>query len=316
MHAAATTPRLPTVVLPVCNALPALDACLAALSRTLPAGAAVCIVDDASDDAQVAPLARGWCARAGRGARYLRLDARRGMLRAVQAALDGDAASDGDARDAARDDGRIAGDIVLLAADAVPTGDWLRKLAAAAAREPRAGSLVPWSNRDEIAAFPSLRAPNALPVAEDRDAIAQAAAALAGEDLAGDDLAGYELAPALPPATGACLFLRRDAVAAVGGLDHATFRGEAGFDDLCRRADALGWRHVLCAGAYVGRQDAPLPRDPEARDDRARLFARWPDQQARLARAFLDDPLRGLRDRLQARLDADAARGPQRDLFQ
>jgi hypothetical protein len=104
-------------------------------------------------------------------------------------------------------------------------------------------------------------------------------------------------------------------VAATGGLDHATFRGEAGLDDLCRRADALGWRHALCGHAYVGRQDAPLPRDPEAREDRARLFARWPDQQERLARAFLDDPLRALRERLQSRLDALAARGPQRDLF-
>jgi GT2 family glycosyltransferase len=222
------------------------------------------------------------------------------MLRALKAALDGtrDASASGG-------DAGIDGDIVVLAADAVPAGDWLRELAAAAARDPRAGSLVPWSNRDELAAFPSLRAPNALPLPDDGDAIAHAAAALAGEDAT----------PALPPAAGACLFLSREAVAATGGLDHATFRGEAGLDDLCRRADALGWRHALCGHAYVGRQDASLPRDPDARDDRARLFARWPDQQERLARAFLDDPLRALRERLQARLDALAARGPQRDLF-
>jgi hypothetical protein len=65
----------------------------------------------------------------------------------------------------------------------------------------------------------------------------------------------------------------------------------------------------------VARQDAALPRDPDARDDRPRLFARWPDQQERLARAFLDDPLRALRARLAAGLGALAARGPQRDLF-
>jgi hypothetical protein len=58
-----------------------------------------------------------------------------------------------------------------------------------------------------------------------------------------------------------------------------------------------------------------LPSDPDARDDRGRLFGRWPDQQERLARAFMDDPLRALRERLAAALGALAARGPQRDLF-
>lgn len=293
--------QLPTVVLPVCNALPALDACLAALARTLPAGAAVRIVDDASDDPQVEPMARGWCARSGFDARYARLPARRGTLRALQAMIDPRAAQ---AAGVPADD-VAGGDVVVLAADAVPAGDWLRELAAAAQRDPHAGSLVPWSSRDELAAFPQLREPNALPVGADRDAIAEAATSLDGDDPL----------PALPAAIGACVYLRRAAMAAAGGLDVDSFRGEAGLDDLCRRADALGWRHALCGRAYVARQDEALPRDDEARGDRARLLARWPDQQERLARAFLDDPLRELRARLQARLDAQAARGPQRDLF-
>jgi GT2 family glycosyltransferase len=282
----------------VCNAVPALDACLAALSRTLPAGAAVRLVDDASDDPQVEALARAWCATGAIDARYARLPERRGMLRAAHAALDPAGA-------AALGLAPVVGDVVLLAADAVPAGDWLQELAAGAIREPRVGSLVPWSNRDELAAFPELRAPNPLAVAADRDAIAQAAAALEGHDLA----------PSLPTAVGACVYLRREAFAQVGGFDVDSFRGDAGIDDLCRRADALGWRHALCGRAYVARQDAGLPRDPDARDDRGRLFGRWPDQQERLARAFMDDPLRALRERLAAALGSLAARGPQRDLF-
>ena len=279
---------LPTVVLPVFNALSAFDACLAALARTLPAGSAVRIVDDASTDPQVEPLARGWCARSGLDATYRRQPERQGEVRALQMVLD--------------DDASASGDVVVLSVDAIPSSGWLEALAACAARAPAVASLVPWSNRDELTAFPQLREANPLPA--DPDAIVAAAAGL------------HDVGPIdLPPASGACLWLRRAALAVVGGVDAGSFRGPSGFDDLCRRAVALGWRHALCPTAFVARQDAALARDPEAADDRGRLHARWPDQQERIARCFLDDPLRELRARLQARIVELAAAGPQRDLF-
>ena len=279
---------LPTVVLPVFNGLPALDACLAALDRTLPSGCVVCIVDDASTDPQVEPLARGWCGRTGLDGTYRRQPERQGEVRALQAVLE--------------DDSLGRGDVVVLSADAIPGLSWLQALAACAARAPDVASLVAWSNRDELTAFPSLREPNPLPV--DADVIAVAAAGF--RDLDPIDL---------PPASGACLWLRRVALAGVGGLDAGSFRGPSGFDDVCRRAAALGWRHALCATAYVARRDAELAPDPDAASDRGRLHARWPDQQAQIARCFLDDPLRELRVQLQARIVELAAAGPQRDLF-
>lgn len=278
---------LPIVVLPVFNALPALDACLAALDRTLPAGSVVRIVDDGSTDPQVEPLARGWCGRSSLDAAYRRQPVRAGEVHALQAVLEVDST---DVRD-----------VVVLSADAIPGSGWLEALAACAARARDVASLVPWSNRDELTAFPSLREPNPL---ADPDTIAVAAAGL--RDVGPVDI---------PPASGACLWLRRAALAAVGGMDAGSFRGPAGFDDLCRRAAALGWRHALCPTAYVGRQDAELLRDPASAGDRGRLHARWPDQQERIARCFLDDPLRGLRESLQARVADLAAAGPQRDLF-
>jgi GT2 family glycosyltransferase len=282
---------LPLVIVPVFNAVPALDACLAALDRTLPAGSAVRIVDDASTDPQVEPLARGWCGRSALDATYRRQPARGGELRAVESVL----ADPGTRADA---------DIVVLGADAVPTASWLEAIAACAARAVDVASLLPWSNRDELAAFPNLREPNPLPLAADADAIALAAAALRDVPVAD-----------LPPATGTCLYLRRSALRAVGGLDGGSFRGPAGFDDFCRRASALGWRHGLCASAHVGRQEAALAPDLAASEDRGRLHARWPDQQERIVRGFLDDPLRELRSQLQARLEQVSAAGPQRDLF-
>ena len=279
---------LPTVVLPVFNGLSALDACLAALDRTLPAGCAVRIVDDASTDPQVEPLARGWCGRTGLDGTYRRQAQRRGEVRALQAVLE--------------DDSSGFGDVVVLSADSIPGSGWLEALAACAAGTPELASLVPWSNRDELTAFPSLREPNPLPV--DPDVIGVAAAGLHG------------LAPIdLPPSSGACLWRRRAALAGVGGVDAGSFRGPSGFDDVCRRTAALGWRHALCPTAYVARQVAEPAPDPDAAGDRGRLHARWPDQQEQIARCFLDDPLRELRARLQARIVELAAAGPQRDLF-
>jgi len=50
-------------------------------------------------------------------------------------------------------------------------------------------------------------------------------------------------------------------------------------------------------------------------DDLSVLVARWPDYQEQVARFILSDPLRALRERLQARMDELAKSGPQRDLF-
>jgi glycosyltransferase involved in cell wall biosynthesis len=63
---------LPTVVVPVYNARDELDACLASLDRTLPAGSAVLLADDASTDPRIEPMARGWCERSPLAARYVR----------------------------------------------------------------------------------------------------------------------------------------------------------------------------------------------------------------------------------------------------
>jgi hypothetical protein len=119
--------------------------------------------------------------------------------------------------------------------------------------------------------------------------------------------------PALPAAAGPALYLRRAAVRALGGLDTASFAGWGALDDLFRRAEALGWRNLLCPSVYVGRgfeADAGT-----ALGEIERLQIRWPDFQERVARFILEDPLRPLRERLRARIAELARGGPQLDLF-
>ena len=152
--------RLPTVVVPVYNALDDLDACLASLDRTLPAGSAVLLADDASTDPRIEPLARGWCERSALDARYVRRESNLGFPGNCNAAF----ADTGDA------------DLVLLNSDTVATPGWLDQIARCAASDPRIATITPWSNNAEICSFPRFCEDN--PVPEHPDAVAEAAAGL------------------------------------------------------------------------------------------------------------------------------------------
>lgn len=282
-------PSLPTVVVPVFNALEALDACLGALDRTLPAGARVHLADDASTDPRVARVVDDWAGRTRLRATVARRARNLGFPANCNAALD----ETGEA------------DVVLLNSDTEPAGDWLQRLAACAAAGPAIASATPWSNNGEIVSFPNFVSPNPLP--EDPEAIARAAARLVPR---------Y---PDLPTAVGFCMFVRRAAWRALGGFDAETFgRGYGEENDWCLRTAAHGWRHVLCDDAYVvhhGHASFAATGLAPGGENLRRLNARWPGYNERIARFILDDPLRGDRDRLAAALAMLAAESPQGDLF-
>lgn len=280
---------LPTVVVPIYNALEALDACLAALDRTLAPGTAVLLADDASSDARVVQLIEHWCGRTRLAARALRRERNLGFPDNCNRAF----AETGDA------------DVVLLNSDTEVTPGWLQQIARCAASDPRIASITPWSNNAEICAFPRFCEANPPPA--DADALAEAAALCVPE---------Y---PELPTAVGFCMYLRRAALRQLGGFDAATFgHGYGEENDWCLRAAAMGWRHVLCDNAYVvhhgGASFAPLGLVPGG-DNLERLNARWPGYNERIARFIMADPLYPQRQKLAASLQALQAAGPQRDLF-
>lgn len=277
--------RLPTVVVPVFNSVAGLDACVASLDRTLPAGCAVLVVDDASSDPRVEALARGWCQRSPLSASYLRRESRLGLARNLEAALAGFADAD----------------IVVLDADSVATPGWLQQISAQAARAPRTATLSPWSNGVGLCSFPRFADGN--PVPDFPEAIADAAGQLASEPC-----------PELPSVAGPCLFLRREALRQLGGLDGRSFAGTAALEDFSRRAAAMGWSSQPCPSAFVVSLPASGPAEIVAQAQ-ASLATRWPACHDDVARFILADPMRPLRERLQARIDELARSGPQRDLF-
>ncbi|MFC3130207.1 glycosyltransferase family A protein [Coralloluteibacterium stylophorae] len=273
---------LPVVVIPLDNALDALDDCLAALERTLPAGARVWLVDDAAAEPRVMALVERWLARTRLAADCTRRSRPCGPVRLLAEAMRACAGED----------------VLLLAADARPAGTWLPRMVAALAADPAVATVTPWCNVGELAAWPRIGEINPPPA--DLEALAAAAAGTA------------PVRPALPVAVAHAVLLRQSACAAAGGLDADSYGSlQAALADLCARLAGLGWRNVLADDAFVARSREAVP----APGDQAALAARWPGLTAAVARFLMDDPLRAPRAALEAALARRPPSGGQRDLF-
>jgi hypothetical protein len=279
---AAPPAALPVVLVPVGVDEQALDACLAALDASTPAGTRVWLADDAQAGPRAAAIIEHWLARTPLQGAHTRRSAAIGQAAHVDEAL----RACGDA------------DVAVLASDARPTPGWLEQLAGCLARDPRIATATPWSNAGEAAAWP--RIGEIVALAEPPDRLASACRQLPA------------VHPDLPAACAHAVLLRGSARVRAGGLDPASFGSwHAALIDLSLRLHGLGGRNALCENAFVLRAREDLPAD----GDMDRLAARWPAWHARLANFLMDDPLRGLRAQLGEHLQRLAAGPPQRDLF-
>lgn len=274
--------QLPIVVLPVGTDDEALDACLAALDASTPAGTRVWLADDACAGPRGYAVIERWMARTRLKADYTRRQ--RGVgesahLGQVLAACDGM-------------------DVAVLAPDAVPLPGWLERMASCLHADGAIATVTPWSNAGETAAWPRIGEIGPMPAEPRR--LSHAAAHMPA------------LMPELPTAVGHAVLLRGVARARAGGLDVDSYGSwYAALIDLCLRLAGLGWRNVLCDSAFVARPGEGMP----AEGDMDRLAVRWPDWHSRLAQFLMHDPLHGERQQLARLL---ATLGPpelQGDLF-
>ena len=186
-------------------------------------------------------------------------------------------------------------DVLLLNSDTEVAGGWLDRIAACAARDPKAATVTPFSNNATICSYPLFAQSNPLPAgattAELDAAFARANAGRAVE---------------IPTAVGFCMFIARRCLAEVGPFDEEAFgRGYGEEVDFCMRAARAGWRHLLAADTFVYHQgEVSFGGGAQDIRDRAQAIvdARYPEFQPRV-RAFLDaDPPRESRERATAAL--------------
>jgi hypothetical protein len=280
--APAAVDALPVVLLPLGVDDDALDACLAALDASTPAGTRVWLADDAQAGPRGLAIVERWLARTRLQAHHTRRQRAVGESAHLNEVL----AACGHA------------DVAVLAPDAAPAPGWLQQLVACLRRDAAIATATPWCNAGEAAGWPRIGEIDDPP---EPGAIARAAATMPARH------------PELPAAVGHAVVLRGSARGRVGGLDTESYGSwYAALIDLSLRLAGLGWRNALCDTAFVARAREGVAFE----GDLDVLAARWPAWHARLARFLMDDPLRPLREDLAARLAALEAAGPQADLFQ
>jgi len=256
---------LPLVIVPVFNAFEQLEACLHSISRTLPSGAGVLLIDDASTDQRVQPLLQSWVDEAKPFRQLIVHRENRGFVATANHGM------------------RLAeSDLVLLNSDTEVTTGWLQNLAECLESDESIATATPWSNNGEIVSIPGFCMTNPVPV--NPDAIAAQIKSCA-----------HPVYPAMPTAVGFCMAISQRAVKRIGLFDEATFgRGYGEENDFCQRAEQAGLRNVLCDDTYVvhhgGASFGPLGLKPDEKSMQ-RLLAKHPDYLRKVTEFIKADPL-------------------------
>lgn len=194
-------------------------------------------------------------------------------------------------------------DVVLLNSDTEVANDWLERLRAAAYREDDIATVTPFSNNATICSYPFWGWPGGVP----------GTLGIGGLDLV---FARTNAARSvdIPTAVGFCMYIRRDALRALGLFDAERFgRGYGEENDFCMRALKSGWRNVLAGDVFVyheGSVSFSEESDALMQTAAAALLAVHPDYTERV-QTFVDadpvQPLRGAVDLARIQLGSDEA---------
>ena len=266
------------VIIPVYRGRAESLACIDSVIRTVGDRARVVIVDDASDDVQLAreldSLQASGTVTVLRNARNL------GFVQSINRALCENERHD----------------VVILNSDTLVFGDWLTRLKRAAYSASNVATVTPFTNTGSIASYPGSDG-NAMEPTASASLDALAVVANPG--------ARFQI----PVGVGFCLYVRRDCIEEIGDFDAAAFAMGYGEEtDFCLRAREHGWVHLLAADTFVyhaggvsfgARRTALLGRANRI------LNLRYPGYDRFVAAFLAADPLRPARRRLdEQRLSA------------
>lgn len=215
-----------TIILPIYNALPYLQKCLARVEAGTDLPWHLIAVNDGSTDPELGPWLAQWASARGDRVTYLPQEKNLGFIGAVNLALQ---TAEAGGRD---------GPIVLLNTDAMVPNGWASRLIAPL-RDPNVASVTPLSNAAEVLSVPAM-GPGIAIGENDVDAIDRIAATLGGE-----------ICPDVPTGVGFCMAMSRRWLAKVPRLDPAFGRGYGEEVDWSQKTKALGARHLCQPRLFV-----------------------------------------------------------------
>jgi GT2 family glycosyltransferase len=213
------------VVVPVYNAYDDCLACFESLLRHTPESAAILVVDDAGGDIRALSQLRD---AATVGERLVVVLCHKTNSGFVGSCNDAFAATN-------------SNDVILVNSDVVVGAEWYDRLKDAAASSSLIATVSTLTNHGSILSVPDVNRPSPqLPAHLSPDSAAESVARHA-----------LRIRPTISTAVGHCMYIRREALDAIGGFDTAFGRGYGEEVDFSQRAIRLGFKHICADDVFT-----------------------------------------------------------------
>lgn len=183
-------------------------------------------------------------------------------------------------------------DVILQNSDTLVANNWIDRMVAWAYRDDKVASVTPFSTNAEICSFPTLCKSNHL--------VGKFSVAQTDQFFA--NLADKKEIT-LPTGVGFSMYMRRDAIKAIGYFDEDAFgRGYGEENDWCRRAIAKGYRHLLATDVFVFHEGGvSFSEQKKARVENALqvLDKRYPSYHREVHQHIQENPAHSIRQKVQ-----------------
>ena len=219
-----TSDQPATIVIPVYNAFPEAVACLRSVVEHTPSGHPILVVDDCSPAGPFQETLPEDLLRDPR-LRVVRNGENLGFVKTCNWAM----------RETA------PADVVLLNSDTEVTPGWLDKLRAAAASDPRVGTVTPLTSCGTICSIPEFLKDNELPPGYSLHEFAALVERVSVREY-----------PRLPTCVGFCVYIKREVIDRIGVFDEDAFgKGYGEENDFSCRLQAAGYADILDDATFV-----------------------------------------------------------------
>ena len=183
------------------------------------------------------------------------------------------------------------GDVILLNADTLVSGDWIDRMASVLRRS-HAGTVTALGSEAELVSFPAPHQRGTVRHMRQVRILDAACRCLSEEDAVQE----------IPVGVGFCMAIARRALHTLGGFDGlGLFSGYGEEVDFCLRVKEAGYKNYVAMNVFVahlgGRSFGYAKKALVAQNNIA-LFQRYPHYAAGYDAFLRKDPLRGMRERI------------------
>ncbi len=211
------------IIVPIYNAASDLKLCIESLVRNTDQIGRLLLIDDCSPDPTISEILEQY--KDYPNITILKNEVNLGFTKTVNRGIS----------EAGEDD------VVFLNSDTIVTPGWLQGLRLAAYSGPNIATATALSNNSGVFSVPEINVDNIFPAGFDVDDFSRLVRQAS--------ISSY---PRVPTGNGFCMFVRRDAIDAIGPLDQVAFPvGYGEENDFCMRAVRAGFEHVCDDRTFV-----------------------------------------------------------------